>query len=107
MSIAASSNAAHYRYAVELSTQIGKRIGSMDLTVRSGVCDGTLYLLEEENPVSGSVDCKGACHLHGILRTFTRAYPFTAHGMLDAERIELQVQYENYIVPLHGTSEGA
>lgn len=97
---------AHYRYAVELSAQIGKRIGRLDLRVQSGACNGTLYLMEEENPVSGCVDSGGLCHLHGLLRTFTRVYPFTAQGVMDAERIDLQVAYAHYIIPLHGTPEG-
>lgn len=105
--IETSGNTAHYRYVVELSAQIGKRIGCLDMSVQSGACDGTLYLMEEENPVSGSVDATGSCHLHGLLRTFTRTYPFTAQGMLDAERIDLQVRYENQIISLHGTPEGA
>ena len=79
-------------YDVELSTLLGKRGGSLGVSILEGRLFGLLSLMKAENPVQGVVDAEGRCRLSGSIRTRMSAYPFEGEGLLLPESVELMLR---------------
>lgn len=90
-------------YDVELSTLLGKRGGSLGVSILEGRLFGLLSLMKAENPVQGVVDAEGRCRLSGSIRTRMSAYPFEGEGKLLPECVELMLRCAGITLPLRGT----
>ena len=90
-------------YAVELSTLLGKRTGSLNLQFSGERFSGVLSLMKAENPVHGLVSREGLCGMNGSIRTRMNTYPFTAEGLMLPERVELLLRCAGVSLPLCGT----
>ncbi len=90
-------------YDVELSTLLGRRCGSLGVSILEGRLFGLLNLMKAENPVQGVVDSEGRCRLTGSIRTRMSAYPFEGEGRLLPECVELMLRCAGITLPMRGT----
>ena len=89
-------------YDVELGTPLGKRSGSLGVSIWEGRLFGLLSLMRAENPVQGQVDPEGRCRLSGSIRTRMNAYSFEGEGRLLPECVELMLRCAGIALPLRG-----
>lgn len=90
-------------YDVELSTLLGKRVGSLGLQICGECLSGVLKLMKAENLVQGRLFENGACSLTGSLRTRMNNYSFTGEGLLLPERMDMLLRCAGITLPLRGT----
>ena len=89
-------------YDVELSTPLGKRSGSLHLSVFGERFCGTLDLMKAENAIRGQTSNDGSCRVTGSIRTRMGTYCFEGEGRILPERIEL-LRCGSIKLPLRGT----
>ena len=90
-------------YDIELSTLLGKRIGSLGLQISGKQFSGILHLMKAENPVHGHLLEGGMCRIIGSIRTRMNTYPFEGEGLLLPESIELLLRCAGLSLPLRGS----
>lgn len=90
-------------YDVELSMPLGKRSGSLRLSVFGARFCGTLDLMKAENAIRGQTSNDGSCRVTGSIRTRMSTYRFEGEGRILPERIELLLRCRSIKLPLRGT----
>ncbi len=90
-------------YDVELSTPLGKRSGSLRLSVFGARFCGTLDLMKAENAIRGQTSNDGSCRVTSSIRTRMSTYRFEGEGRILPERIELLLRCGSIKLPLRGT----
>ncbi len=94
---------ARRRYAVELTTMLGKRSGMLTLLFSGEIFTGILKLMNAENPVRGHVRPSGECTMYGTLRTMMRTHAFSAEGVLLPDSLDMLLRDEHFGMRLCGT----
>ncbi len=94
-------------YDVEMSTLLGRRRGSLELSICNGLLSGILQLMKAENPVCGTLGENQQCTLSGNIRTRMGNYPFEGEGRMDLEKIDLMLRCAGLNLPLHGIRKEA
>ena len=78
-----------YHYNVVLNTEIGKRNGTMRLSVNGTDIDGFLSLLNKTEPCYGKIENDGRCSLHGKIVTLIKEIGYDATGYMRENEIDL------------------
>lgn len=94
-----------YEYMVVMQTPLGKKHGTMFLTIRGNRMNGLLDILGNQNAVRGEIDDHGVCKLCGHFMTLVRKIEYTATGHADEREIDLMLQGERNTFHLFGTAK--
>lgn len=78
-----------HEYQIQMYTQLGVRKGTMQLQMNHGQINGTMTILKQTEPLQGTMDENGVCHLSGRLVTLLNTIPFTAEGRITDKELEL------------------
>ena len=81
-----------YNYNVVLDTELGKRNGTMQLSIDGTEIDGFLSLLNNTEPCHGKIGTDGHCSLHGKIVTLIKEMLFEATGYIRENEIVLTLQ---------------
>lgn len=95
-----------YNYNVVLDTELGKRSGTMELSIDGTEIDGFLSLLNNKEPCHGKIDTDGQCRMHGKIVTLIKEIAYEARGVVKENEIILTLQSENNIFHMKGISFG-
>ena len=79
-------------YNVVLDTELGKRNGTMQLSIDGTEVDGFLSLLNNTEPFHGSISTDGHCNLHGKIVTLIKEMVYEATGYIREGEIVLMLQ---------------
>lgn len=93
-----------YHYHVVMETPLGPKRGDLHVRLAGSAIRGTLYILEREEPISGSLTGKGRCRLHGRIITRMRTLDYTAEGVLDSSHIALTIHEARNTFFVRGTA---
>ena len=74
-------------YYVALQTPIGTRQGHMTVSVQEHQICGTLDVLKQANPFSGTISETGECSICGELTSLFRSIPYQGTGNVTQKRI--------------------
>ncbi|MCD8146769.1 MAG: hypothetical protein LUD84_05755 [Clostridiales bacterium] len=89
-------------YSVVLNTPLGKRQGTMELSIVGSQIEGTLCLFQNQERVSGEVDSQGNCTLHGRFTTLMNQFYYEAVGKIQENCLELTLCGGKSIYPMSG-----
>lgn len=81
-----------YNYNVVLDTELGKRNGTMQLSIEGTEIDGFLSLLNNTEPCHGNIGTDGHCNLHGKIVTLIKEMVYEATGYIREGEIVLTLQ---------------
>ena len=81
-----------YNYNVVLDTELGKRSGSMQLSIDGTEINGFLSLLNNTAPFRGKLGSDGYCSLCGKLVTLIKEIVYEAAGYICEDAIALTLQ---------------
>ena len=81
-----------YNYNVVLDTELGKRNGTMKLSIDGTEIDGFLSLLNNTEPCHGNISTDGHCNLHGKIITLIKEMVYEATGYIRGNEIVLTLQ---------------
>lgn len=81
-----------YNYNVVLDTELGKRSGTMQLSIDGTEVDGFLSLLNNTEPCHGNIGADGHCNLHGKIVTLIKEMVYEATGYIREGEIVLMLQ---------------
>lgn len=73
------------KYNVALQTPIGTRQGHMTVSVQEHQICGTLDVLKQANPFSGTISETGECSICGELTSLFRSIPYQGTGNVTQE----------------------
>lgn len=93
-----------YHYNVVLDTELGKRNGTMQLSVDGTDIDGFLSLLNNTEPCHGKIQNDGRCNLHGKIVTLMKEIVYDATGYIRENEIDLTLKSEKTIFRMKGTA---
>lgn len=79
-------------YEVCMHTPIGKRYGSISVQADGGRISGNLYLLQHNEPFSGTIDEDGRCEFTGRLITLMRTISYAAAGTISEASLNLSLK---------------
>ena len=94
-----------YRYNVVLDTELGKRNGTMQLSIDGTEVDGFLSLLNSTEPCHGNIGTDGHCNLHGKIVTLLREIVYEATGYICESELVLMLQSEKNTFLMKGIAE--
>ena len=77
------------KYNVALQTPIGTRQGHMTVSVQEHQICGTLDVLKQANPFSGTISETGECSICGELTSLFRSIPYQGTGKITEEQLRL------------------
>ena len=75
------------KYNVALQTPIGTRQGHMTVSVQEHQICGTLDVLKQANPFSGTISETGECSICGELTSLFRSIPYQGTGNVTQEAL--------------------
>lgn len=81
-----------YNYNVVLDTELGKRNGTMQLSIDGTEIDGVLSLLNNTEPCYGNIGSDGYCNLYGKIVTLIKEMFYEATGYISGNEIVLTLQ---------------
>lgn len=87
-------------YYVELNTELGKKVGTLQLFTHGAKADGFLTILQHREPFFGDINEDGTCRLQGKIVTLLHEIAYVATGEIDSEKLLLHMQMEraNYVL---------
>ena len=91
-----------YHYTVVLDTELGKRNGSMQLSVDGTEIEGFLSLLNRTEPCYGNIENDGHCNLHGKIVTLIKEIVYEATGYIRDNEIILTLKSEKNTFHMKG-----
>lgn len=80
------------QYSIVMQTPIGKKYGSLSVSILEDKLNGCLTLLNHNEPIEGTVDGNGNCSFTGKLVTLLRTIPFVATGIISDSEVKLQIK---------------
>lgn len=80
------------QYSIVMQTPIGKKYGSLSVSILADKLNGCLTLLNHNEPIEGTVDGNGNCSFTGKLVTLLRTIPFVATGIISDSEVKLQIK---------------
>ena len=92
------------KYNVVLDTELGKRNGTMHLSIDGTEIDGFLFLLNNREPCHGKIGADGSCKLYGKIATLTNKITYEATGYIYEDEIVLTLQSEKNTFLMRGIS---
>lgn len=81
-------------YDVELDTELGRKHGTMEITVENGAVGGVLNIMRHSEPFFGHMDMNGLCILRGKIITLISEAEYSARGSINNDGIELNMQID-------------
>lgn len=81
-----------YNYDVVLDTELGKRKGTMRLSVDGTKIDGFLSLLNKTESCQGNLGKDGQCSLHGKVVTLIKEFVYEAKGYIRDNELVLTLK---------------
>lgn len=76
-------------YKVVLDTELGEKIGTMQIMINENKIHGFLNLLKHTEPLYGNINTDGCCTLHGKIVTLIKEVDYTATGYIRANELML------------------
>ena len=92
-------------FRIVMDTEIGKRMGTMQLILDGSHVDGRLNLLGKTVPCAGSIDESGRLCLRGKIITRMNEFAYQAIGILQNQELELTLLSAKNKFYLKGTAE--
>ena len=93
-----------YDYSVVLDTELGKRNGTMQLSVNGTSIDGFLSLLNNTESCHGIIQNDGRCLLQGKIVTLIKEIVYDATGYIRENEIALILKIEKNTFRLKGVA---
>lgn len=93
-----------YDYNVVLDTELGKRNGTMRLSIDGTEIDGYLSLLNNTEPCHGNINTDGYCSLHGKIVTLIKEIVYEATGYIREGEIVLTLRSGQNTFLMKGTA---
>ncbi len=78
-----------HSYEVVLDTPLGKRKGTLELTIENGKIEGVLVLFQNQEKVNGEIDESGHCTLRGRFSTLMNKFYYEAEGFIRENSLQL------------------
>ncbi|MGM9664879.1 MAG: hypothetical protein ACI3XF_08590 [Eubacteriales bacterium] len=95
-----------YNYNVVLDTELGKRNGTMQLSIDGTKIDGFLSLLNSTEPCCGNIGTDGRCSLHGKIVTLIKEMVYEATGYIREGEVVLKLQSGKNTFLMKGIASG-
>lgn len=76
-------------YEIDMKTPIGKRKGWIELEFTAREVNGKLFILDQENEVTGTITPDGKCELSGSFSSLMKKYSYQASGIANEDYIYL------------------
>ena len=89
-------------YDIVLHTDIGERIGKLQVFVNGSSLEGKLFLLGNEQECVGTIDDSGKCELSGTLVTLKNKINYIATGYLRSSELLMTLKYKTKSYLLRG-----
>ena len=80
------------QYSIVMQTPIGKKYGSLSVSILADKLNGCLTLLNHNEPIEGTIDGNGNCSFTGKLVTLLRTIPYVATGIISDSEVKLQIK---------------
>ncbi|MGN0338880.1 MAG: hypothetical protein ACI4D0_00130 [Lachnospira sp.] len=80
------------QYSIVMQTPIGKKYGSLSVSILADRLNGYLTLLNHNEPIEGTIDGSGNCSFTGKLVTLLRTIPYVATGIISDSEVKLQIK---------------
>ena len=80
------------QYSIVMQTPIGKKYGSLSVSILADKLNGCLTLLNHNEPIEGIIDGNGNCSFTGKLVTLLRTIPYVATGIISDSEVKLQIK---------------
>lgn len=93
-----------YEYNVILDTELGEKLGTMQILINENKVEGFLNLLKHSEPFYGSVATDGSLNLHGKIVTLIRELAYIATGRISGDALSLRLQIGAHTYLLKGFS---
>lgn len=91
-------------YNILMQTPVGVKYGTMNYNVTDGIINGEMSLLNHCEPISGTIDEFGYCHITGQIVTLVRNINFKAAGRIYNGNLNLSAKGERNIFEITGVS---
>ena len=95
-----------HRYKITLETPLGRRYGTLEISVCSSKISGCLDVFQNRQPVTGVLYGDGACRLSGKFVTLMSEVPYQATGCIGNDSVELTLIAGNGTFKITGIAAG-
>lgn len=92
-----------YQYALEMSTPLGKRRGSLELIVWGNFLNGYLTMFTRTIPIQNGRREDKRIFFDGDMKTMMKMLPYQAEGTLSESEVTLLFSTEQGQYPAQGT----
>ncbi len=89
-------------YNILMQTPVGIKYGSLSYNVRNGKLNGEMNMLDHCEPVEGTIDEYGYCHITGHIVTLVKDIGFQATGRIFENSLHLSAKGERNIFEITG-----
>lgn len=94
-------------YRVEMNTELGRKKGTLQLSVCDSKVSGFLTILKHKEPFCGNIFADGSCRLQGKVVTLLQEMAYIATGNIDRESLLLHMRLgqSDYVLKGFATEE--
>lgn len=89
-------------YNILMQTPVGVKYGTITFNVADGKLSGEMNMLNHCEPISGTIDEFGYCHITGQIVTLVRNINFQATGRISNGSLNLSARGERNIFEITG-----
>ncbi len=90
------------KFNITMRVPLGNRCGTLCFTQQNSKITGTINVLGNENPFTGTIDNNGFLEFTGKLRSLFHSFSYIAKGYIINSVIKLEVTGERYSLYITG-----